>query len=106
MNLRYVLRTTTLTIWSLAAGLGVGTAAHAATTPTPQQEGAACMAVYAFHQTDTRAYVNRALWERERRHAWNLAGYADPALRTAIRHYLFTDHDWARVVYDCGFSSH
>lgn len=98
MNHKAILRTATLTIWSLAAGLGVGSAAQAHTTPA--QEARACALVTSIrnHQ-DQGVEIPRPVWE----HAYHVADAADPDLRTAIHRYLRTGLGWDNVHYLCGY---
>lgn len=51
MNLKTTLRTAALVTWSLAAGLGVGTAAHAAESNTWHAQTCAAYQAYSGHPT-------------------------------------------------------
>ena len=77
--------------------------AHAATIAAPARERAACSAVYHFHHVNATPalYADEALWQAAWHHAWHEANFADPQMRTDIHHWLFTDHGWSAVAYDC-----
>lgn len=69
---------------------------------TPAHEAAACAAAFHFHHVNAVLYTRESLWQSAWHHAWHLARLADADLRYAIRHYLFTGHNWSQVPYLCG----
>ena len=62
---------------------------------------AACAAVMHFHHVSAVEYRNEAVWQAAYRHAWQLAGKADPGVRADVRHYLAADRGWSWVASDC-----
>ena len=89
-----------LALAALSVFLFTGTA-HAA---TPDQEQAACAAVFHYHHVFAidDGGVHATWADRAWYHAWHLARYADPDLRYAIRHYLYTGSGWSVIPWECG----
>jgi hypothetical protein len=91
-----------LVVASFTGAFTFGTvAAHAAAVQGSAADVAACAAVLHFHHVAAVEYGDEAVYQAAYRHAWTLAGKADPGVRSDIRRYLATDHGWSWVADAC-----
>jgi hypothetical protein len=101
-GIKGLLVTVLLVVASFSTAFTVGTvSAHAAAVQGSAADVAACAAVEHFHHVNAVEYGDEAVWQSAYRHAWTLAGKADPGVRVDVRRYLATDHGWSWVASDC-----
>ena len=87
--------------FTLGTALHMVPPASAAVVQGSAADVAACAAVMHFHHVSAVEYRNEAVWQAAYRHAWQLAGKADPGVRADVRHYLAADRGWSWVASDC-----